>query len=278
LIYVAIAAALTALIALIIYAHYEATRLDVRRLSLDFPNLPAVFDGYRIVFTSDFHVLRVEPYERRVLESLAGIEGDLLVLGGDFQDCRRRSADGAIEFIDRLGALADRFPDGIIAVRGNHDSRTVREHLKQHDAIRYLSATWHVVEREGARIAIAGAKKWPKKRDRKRMDRAVRTLVDRAPERADLRILVAHWPDYFYAARRARFDLVLSGDTHAGQIRLPLVGPPIRKTKMPGRYAYGLVREDGTTLYTTSGIGTRSVPLRLLCPPEIVVVELRRSS
>jgi predicted MPP superfamily phosphohydrolase len=94
------------------------------------------------------------------------------------------------------------------------------------------------------------------------------------PAGIDFRVFVAHWPDYFPPASRAGFNLVLAGDTHGGQIRLPLVGAPVRKTTMPSRYAYGLVREGGATLYTTSGIGTRGVPLRLLCPPEIVVLEL----
>lgn len=248
--------------------------MRLRFFSLEFPSLPATFDRYTIVFASDFHVRRIGRYENKVLEVLASLRGNLLILGGDYQNHRKKSAGSAMAFVDAVGEFAAHFADGIVAVRGNHDSRPMRGHLKRHGAIRYLSGTSLVIEREGAKIAISGARKWPKK-ERERMNRAVRRLVMSIPDAVSFRILVAHWPDYYPAAQQAVFDLVLSGDTHGGQVRLPLIGPLVRKTRMPRRYVYGFVREGQTTLYTTSGLGTRGLPLRLFCPSEIVVLELR---
>jgi len=252
----------------------ESSRLVVRTLALEFDDLPKSFDGYRIIFASDFHVRRIGPYERRVLDTLGALHGDLLILGGDFPDHRKKSADAAMAFVDEIGNLAPNFRDGIVAVRGNHDSPAMRKHLKHHGVIRYLSGRVAVVERGGATIALAGARRWPKRKDRDRLGRSLRRLAASMPADAGLQILVAHWPDYFPAARNERFDLVLAGDTHGGQVRLPLIGAIIRKTPMPQRYAYGLAREGRTTLYTTSGVGTRGIRLRFLCPPEIVALEL----
>jgi len=264
-----------ALAAAILYARHEARDLRVRRIDLELENLPPAFDGYTIVFASDFHVGRPGEYERKVLDALGAPRGDLLVLGGDYQEQRSKPADGAIEFVGRLALLAPSFTDGIVAVRGNHDNRRMREYLKKEPAIHYLSASWRAIERGGAKIAVAGARHARKKKT-EGMRAEARRLAAEIPPEAAFRVLVAHWPDYFPAATEAGFDLVLSGDTHGGQIRLPLVGAPIRKTTMPARYAYGLVRERGSVLYTTSGVGTRGVRLRFLCPPEIVVLKLRR--
>lgn len=264
------------LAATIVYGRREARRLHIRRFSLDFANLPTTFDGYRIVFASDFHVLRVGSFEREVLDRLTTLRGDLLILGGDYQDHRKKPADGAIAFVDKLGELAGHFIDGIVAVRGNHDSRTMRAHLRGHSAIRYLSTKAFVIERGGDKIAIAGVR-WRPRKSRKRMEQRVHRIAASVPDDPRFRILVAHWPDYFPCAKGEKFDLVLSGDTHGGQIRLPLIGAIVRKTRLPRRYAYGLVREGESTLYTTSGIGTRISPLRLFCPPEIVILELRAS-
>ena len=273
-----IATVVLLLAAAMVYARREAGRLRIQRFSLDLANPPCggptAFDGYRIVFASDFHVLRVGPFERKVLDSLAALRGDLLILGGDYQDHRKKPVDGAIAFVDKLAELAGNFADGIVAVRGNHDSRTMREYLRHHRAIRYLGRTAFVIERGNDKIAIAGVRRSPRK-SRKRMERRAHRIAASMPDNACLRVLVSHWPDYFPAARREKFDLVLAGDTHGGQVRLPLVGAVVRKTRLAQRYAFGLVREEGSTLYTTSGIGTRSFPLRLFCPPEIVVFELR---
>jgi predicted MPP superfamily phosphohydrolase len=268
-------AVLVLIVAIVAVARREARRLHVRAIRLDFDRLPTAFDGYRIVLASDFHVRRVGGFERKVLAALGGLRGDLLVLGGDFQNHHKRPVGEATAFVDALAALAPNFTDGILAVRGNHDSVAMRRYLKEQPAIRYLSRSIHVIEREGAPMAFAGARTKPRKK-RKRLKEATRKIAAAMPAGGAFRVLIAHWPDYFPPARRQGFDLVLSGDTHGGQIRLPAIGPIIRKTSLPKRYAYGLVREGGTTLYTTSGVGTRMAPLRLFCPPEIVVFELHR--
>lgn len=256
------------------YSYYEARDLRVRRLSVAFADLPKPFDGYTIAFASDFHVLRIGAHERNVLDRLGEVRADLLVLGGDLQYTRSRSAYGAKKFVDAVGRLAPRFTDGVVATPGNHDSYNLRTFLRRHPVVRYLGDTPLVIRRGDVKIAVAGVRKGPRKR-RRQMDRRIGSTVASIPTDVSFRILIAHWADYYPAARRARFDLVLSGDTHGGQIRLPFIGP-IRRTRTPRRYAWGLVREGNTVCYTTSGVGVRVLPLRFLCPPEIVVLELRR--
>jgi predicted MPP superfamily phosphohydrolase len=92
-------------------------------------------------------------------------------------------------------------------------------------------------------------------------------------------ILLVHEPDYadeVVTHPRAReVDLILSGHTHGGQIRLPLIGPialpPNGKFYPEGHFQVGT-----SQLYVNRGIGTVGVPFRLNCPPEITHATLRR--
>jgi predicted MPP superfamily phosphohydrolase len=71
--------------------------------------------------------------------------------------------------------------------------------------------------------------------------------------------------------------LTLAGHTHGGQIWLPLLGrPAVALASMYGqRYAIGTVREDGKTMFVSSGIGTSLIPARFGVPPEISFLTIR---
>lgn len=89
-------------------------------------------------------------------------------------------------------------------------------------------------------------------------------------------ILLAHSPDAIHEAVEEGVDLVLSGHTHGGQVRLPLIGPLYANTDLGRAYHQGLFRFDGTWLYITRGVGTRAFPVRFLCPPEVTLITLRQ--
>jgi predicted MPP superfamily phosphohydrolase len=90
-------------------------------------------------------------------------------------------------------------------------------------------------------------------------------------------LLLAHTPEMFREAAAAGIDLYLCGHTHAGQIRLPWIGPVIQFADSPRALAYGLWNHDGMQGYTTSGAGNSMLPIRFNCPPEMVVIELARA-
>jgi predicted MPP superfamily phosphohydrolase len=88
---------------------------------------------------------------------------------------------------------------------------------------------------------------------------------------ADVRALCfTHSPDSLPILPR-NCVLTLAGHTHGGQVRLPLLGrPAVNLASMYGqRYAIGTVREDGKTMFVSSGIGTSLIPARFGVPPEI---------
>jgi predicted MPP superfamily phosphohydrolase len=91
---------------------------------------------------------------------------------------------------------------------------------------------------------------------------------------------MAHAPDYadqvVVHPRGHLVDLMFSGHSHGGQIRIPFLGPIILPP-MGKKYVEGLFRFDRMQLYVNRGIGAVGVPFRLNCPPEITVFTLKNS-
>ncbi|UCE72865.1 MAG: metallophosphoesterase family protein [Methanomassiliicoccales archaeon] len=75
--------------------------------------------------------------------------------------------------------------------------------------------------------------------------------------------------------RMDHVDLILTGHTHGGQMRLPFYGPISTMTSIGKRYTAGLHRFDNSILYISRGIGTSVLPIRLFCPPEITVLSFK---
>ena len=98
-----------------------------------------------------------------------------------------------------------------------------------------------------------------------------KTLHDQLPSDAAA-IAIAHSPDTFKLSDDGP-RLMLSGHTHGGQIRLPWIGPLVLPLNL-SRYDHGWFAEGARRLYVTSGLGTSLPPLRLLVPPEVVVLDL----
>jgi predicted MPP superfamily phosphohydrolase len=90
-------------------------------------------------------------------------------------------------------------------------------------------------------------------------------------------VLLAHEPDFADYASRFSIDLQLSGHSHGGQIRFPLL-PPLYLPEMAKKYILGTYQIGPMALYTNAGLGTVDVPVRLNCPPEITLLTLRKGT
>jgi len=91
-------------------------------------------------------------------------------------------------------------------------------------------------------------------------------------------LAIAHSPDVLREVCARGAALAFFGHTHGGQVRLPFLGALVTHTKVPRSLAVGLFACERTVFVVSSGVGTApSTPFRLLCPPEVVVVELRHS-
>lgn len=227
------------------------------------PGWPREFDGLSVVQVSDVHqhLLGAE-YLERVREVARSMKPDLFVFTGDFVTFERNVPE-AMAWLRGWTA-----PMGRFGVLGNHDYWTdlegVRKGLKR-AGIRILQNETVTLRRRGKTLALMGVDDpWTGKRQDERLDGV----------EADARILLAHQPDHFYLAKRLGAHLQLSGHTHGGQIRFPLLGPLIVPTDAGRRFAAGFIREGKTTMFINRGLGAFP-PVRILCPPEVVKIILR---
>ncbi len=82
-------------------------------------------------------------------------------------------------------------------------------------------------------------------------------------------VLLAHEPDFAdVSAATGRFDMQISGHSHGGQVRLPVLDPPYLPPHAR-RYPLGLYRVAGMLQYTNRGVGMLGPHIRLNCRPEI---------
>jgi predicted MPP superfamily phosphohydrolase len=87
---------------------------------------------------------------------------------------------------------------------------------------------------------------------------------------------LAHNPDVLFDAATRGVALVLSGHTHGGQIRIP--GLPVLVRMSRYRLDEGHYRSGGTQLVVSRGLGVTGLPIRIACPPEAVLLTLRRAA
>lgn len=253
------------------YARYiEPDWIEVTAHRVTLPRLPKAFHGYRIVQISDIHIDPWMTAERveRVLQLAQKEHADLIVITGDFIS-RRITYDNAT-FTRLFSSLSA--PDGVFAVPGNHDyysptSIARLRRLLDECGVVDLSNAVRTIERDGAQLHLAGIDDVVARKAR------LDVVLDHLPENS-CAILLAHEPDFAdIIAPYGRFDLQLSGHTHGGQVRIPVLGALI-SPKHGRRYHKGWYRIDNLRLYVNRGVGMVTLTLRFNCRPEIAVFTL----
>ena len=221
---------------------------------------------FRVVHLTDLHVhpgLPTEHYQR-VLDVAEQTEPDLAVVTGDF-----------VTGLDSLPTLRQVLRPigraGSFAVLGNHDywadpgavGAVVRE-----SGLRLLANDSASIAIDGHEVVITGYDyPWGTE------ERSVPSQEEGA-----LHLVLSHTPDNIYRIAESSADVVFSGHYHAGQIRLPLLGPIVVPSVYGRRFDHGHFVVRGTHLFVASGVGAANPPLRIYCQPDIFVVDISGAS
>jgi uncharacterized protein len=242
---------------------------------LHFRDLPRPLEGLRIALLTDIHMHRHTPRHllRRAVRLTQQAEPDLIAITGDLAE-----SEAALEgVLDQLATLTA--PLGVYVVPGNHDYRDVGIE-RWHDAVSRRRSLIDLTNRarllhvrgaggeDAARLCVAGV-------DDLTHGRPSMTALPPAEQR-DFTVLLAHHPDQAERARRAvdGVNLVLSGHTHGGQVRLPWLGAVVNSAAHPDLYEAGVRRRPWTQVYTSRGVGTTHLPVRFLARPEVAILTL----
>lgn len=252
------------------------TALQVTRTGLTFTDLPAGFDGCRMVVLSDLHGAEFGENNQDLFAAVAEESPDYIFYLGDLEDRYRGPAAGYAESVAAgLAAIAPTY-----YVTGNHewaigDVPALKERLAA-CGVTVLSNQFLTLERNGDTLVLAGIDDPNGYFDQKTPEELASEVY--AAYGDPFWVLLAHRNDRFesqYSLLGA--DLVLSGHGHGGIIRLPFTDGLLStdRTLFPS-YTAGLYEENGSCLFTTRGLGNSGSTLRLFNRPEVAVVTLHK--
>jgi uncharacterized protein len=256
----------------------EPQILRITRHSIRLRGLVPSLQDLRIVQLTDIHLgpWISQRYIEKVIERTNALEADFIVLTGDYVHKSPRYIAPVVSTLQGLRAKI-----GIVGILGNHDWWEGAELTRQEfarvgiplidNSRMFITKERQLVASSTEGLCIAGVGDlWE---DDVNFEKALGGVPPELP-----RILLSHNPDVAEDSRLSRkeyrVDLMMSGHTHGGQIRIPGFGAPIVPSRYKQKYAQGLVSGPFCPVYISRGIGVTVLPLRFGVPPEIAVFEL----
>ena len=227
-------------------AAFETTALRVTKLQHGPGNC-------RFVHFSDFHYKGDADYAAEVVRSINDLAPDFVCFTGDLVE-EARFAPDAFSFIRQMTAP-------VYGTPGNHDYQSGVPRSDFANAFAATGGAWLVDDSlllPEHDLELVGFGR-----------RGVRALKE--PRNAR-QILLLHYPQGANGLGR-RFDLILAGHSHGGQIRLPILGAVVLP-KGVGHYEHGSYETPCGPLYVNAGIGTYRIPFRWNCPPELTLITI----
>lgn len=249
------------------------------------PQLEGLKNTRRVVFLSDLHNYRYGRENERLYDAIAGQNPDLILIGGDMLVRKNgNSYEQTVEVLRRLPALAP-----VYYANGNHEQKLkerpdqyeqsykdYRERLEK-SGIHFLENSSVKLHWDGLAVQITGLEiplqgyEYGKK---KVMSLAEIEKRVGSPSGASYQILLAHHPAYVKMYQRWGAHLILSGHLHGGIVHLPGIGGIVAPDFcLFPKYSGGIYRENGSVTVVSRGLGVHTIPLRILNPAELVVLE-----
>ncbi len=261
----------------------------VEHVKLSFPNLPSAFDSFKVIQISDIHIGSFYGHEEKVKEAIKLINqqnADVILFTGDLVNNFTEELEGWTSILSNLKAKYGKY-----SILGNHDygdyfdwendaeKEQNLDNLKQIQkdiGFRLLLNESEEIELNGSKIGLIGIENWglPPFPQYGNLKQAMNGSSEKK-----FTILMSHDPSHWDAEviKDTNIDLTLSGHTHGMQF-----GINLGKLKWsPVKYKYprwaGLYQEGKQYLYVNRGFGYIGFPGRVGMPPEITVLELKKS-
>ena len=245
------------------YGIWNAYHPRVVNLTVRIKNLPAAWQGKKLVQISDVHLGQIlgARFFERIIAQVNAQAPDMVVITGDLFDGTNGPLEELVAPLNSLHATL-----GIYFVTGNHETYLGVE--RAYAALRTTPARILADER----VAIDGLQvigiSYPERGQSLHLGEKIAHLPGFDPTVPS--VLLYHSPTHIAEAKAAGINLQLAGHVHRGQL-FPL--QPITRL-IYGKYYYGLHTEGDYTLYATCGTGTWGPTMRTGNHPEIVVIQL----
>ncbi len=214
---------------------------------------------HRIVHFTDLHHKGDRAYLEGIVQKINALSADFVCFTGDLIE-ERSYVPEALEFLEKIKSP-------LYGVPGNHDYWARADFGLIGQSFASTGGAWLMDEQitigDGT-IHLTGAScaHW---------HRSTRPKFH-APKPGGKNIMLLHYP-IDVLSMTSKFDLILAGHSHGGQIRIPFYGPLITPSAT-GPYDQGLFETPSGPLYVNPGLGWFYTPVRFNCRPEITVFDV----
>ena len=261
---------------------YDYNTINIRETVYHKKNIPDKLNNFRIVFISDIHADRYTD-RKRILKFVRDVNSqnpDLVLIGGDFISSGPQYIDTAAIYLGRINSKY-----GIYSCVGDHDNwayrndnqrsrREITEALAKQNIFMYDDKKISLLI-DNAKIGITFATEtYPKRIRPDELD----SLVDHTVSKNNLNIMLVHQPRQIVinAAVKNKYDLILAGHTHGGQITflfpfINLTPTLIETNRIKGDFYLGK-----TMMVVTPGLGMSIAPVRYNSTPEVTVIDIKK--
>lgn len=239
--------------------------LTVTNYTVRNSKIPEELSGMRLLILSDFHGKSFGKNEEKLLSKISDCNPDIIIFLGDAIDETHTNENLTL----LLQGLSEKQFQKIYAITGNHEfdpAAPLAELYQIYDdyGVKLLDGEKLVLKGSSSAIEIRGFQ-YQKNRGKIEMVGANENSFS---------ILLYHSPDIFVANSFLNYDLVLSGHSHGGIIRLPFLGGLISNDgSLFPKYDAGVFKDGNSEMIVSRGLGDASIP-RYNNPPEIVCVTL----
>lgn len=262
---------------------------QLKKINLQFDDLPQNFNGYKVLHFSDFHAGSFDSYKRlqKGLDLIQATKPDVILFSGDLVNSGKDEINPFIPVLQKLHA-----PDGKFAVLGNHDyygsprtddKEIVRSYwkdfYKKFEAIGFqvLNNSNTLISKAEDQIRLIGVENWgtanwtPKRGD---FSQAIE-----GTKNDEFSLLLSHDPSHWdehIIPHPKRIHLTLSGHTHGMQFGIPWFGKVWNPMQHRIKRWIGLYQEGQSYLYINKGFGHIGFPGRFGMWPEVTLITLHK--
>ena len=262
----------------LLYSRYIGTTgLNIKEYRLTYKKLTDDFYGLKIIHLTDIHYGRT--VHKKELDKIKKegnlMKPDIVVFTGDLidKDTKLTKADlkALNDFLNGLEASIGKY-----AITGNHDYGFKNfDIILENGGFTNLNNTYELIYTNTTNnILLAGVSTniYGKKTIKEKLNDTFEYLKN-TDNKPVLSILIMHEPDFIEDIDYRKFDLVLAGHSHNGQVRLPFIGALI-KPRYAKKYFDEHYKIKNTDLYISSGIGVSEVNFRLFNRPSFNLYRL----
>lgn len=253
-------------IIILFYARFIGTNgLIVNEYGITDSNLPASFNGLKIVHLSDIHYGTTINNKKlnKIVEEVNNIKPDIIVFTGDLYDeslyLNDEVKNELINTLKKLNASMGKY-----AVIGNHDycNNLYEEIITNSDFIYLKNDSKIIYNKDNEAVEIIG------------FDDAIKGNVNYNINLSNnYKIALMHEPDEIDKITSLNINLVLAGHSHGGQIRIPIIGS-LYTPNGAKKYTDEYYNVSNTNMYISYGLGTSILKLRFFTKPSINLYRL----